>query len=68
MGKERWCTYATSGERGRDKLLAEEVIMEKDTSSRISLLGTPQKRGFKKEETHWVDELLLVADALDCEL
>lgn len=68
MGKEKQSKYVTSRERGRDKRLAEDVIMEKATTSRVSLLGTPQKRGFKKEETHWVDEFLLVAGALDHEL
>lgn len=42
--------------------------MERGTPSRISLLGIPltPKSGLKKEETDWVDELLLVAGALDC--
>lgn len=42
--------------------------MEEDTTSRTSLLRTSQKRGLKKEEIHWVDELLLVAGVLGWQL
>jgi hypothetical protein len=42
MGKGRQTNHVTRTERGRDRLLAEEVVMENETSG-IDLLGSPNR-------------------------